>query len=127
MYVAETFSSIQGEGMLAGVPSFFIRTSGCNLRCVWCDTPYTSWAPEGARVAVDELLLLAERSGLRHVVITGGEPLLQREIGTLIAELTARGHHVTVETAGTIDRAVRLRPAVYLAEDGQLGPGRTVA
>jgi 7-carboxy-7-deazaguanine synthase len=106
MFIAETFASIQGEGMLAGVPSFFIRTSGCNLRCAWCDTPYTSWAPEGERVAVEELVARVRRSGLRHVVITGGEPLLQREIGALTAALAMGGHHLTIETAGTVDRAV---------------------
>jgi 7-carboxy-7-deazaguanine synthase len=102
VFIAETFASLQGEGMLAGVPSFFIRASGCNLRCAWCDTPYASWAPEGERVAVAELVSRVERSGLRHVVITGGEPLLQRELGALTAGLAARGVHVTVETAGTL-------------------------
>jgi len=103
MYISETFTSIQGEGMLAGVPSFFIRTSGCNLRCRWCDTPYTSWAPEGARRPVAELLAEAAASRVRHVVVTGGEPLLQREVGTLTEGLAAAGLHVTVETAGTVD------------------------
>jgi 7-carboxy-7-deazaguanine synthase len=100
--IAEVFSSIQGEGMLAGVPSFFIRTSGCNLRCAWCDTPYTSWRPEGDRRAVGELLAAAAAAGLRHVVVTGGEPLLQRELGSLTHALADAGHHVTVETAGTL-------------------------
>ncbi len=102
MLVAETFTSIQGEGILAGVPSFFIRTSGCNLRCAWCDTPYTSWHPEGRRVQVRELLAAASAAERRHVVVTGGEPLLQREIGALTEGLAAAGHHVTVETAGTV-------------------------
>jgi 7-carboxy-7-deazaguanine synthase len=102
VFISETFASIQGEGTLAGVPSFFIRTSGCNLRCAWCDTPYTSWAPEGERVPVAELAARAAAARLRHVVVTGGEPLLQREIGALTAALAAAGHHVTVETAGTI-------------------------
>lgn len=95
---------MQGEGVLAGVPSFFIRTSGCNLRCRWCDTPYTSWQPEGRQVAVSELVAAASRSGLRHVVITGGEPLLQRELPALCQALSAQGHHITVETAGTVAR-----------------------
>jgi 7-carboxy-7-deazaguanine synthase len=69
---------------------------------VWCDTPYTSWAPEGERVAISELAARVTASGLRHVVVTGGEPLLQREIGALTAALAAAGHHVTVETAGTL-------------------------
>jgi 7-carboxy-7-deazaguanine synthase len=102
MFVAETFTSIQGEGTLAGVPSFFIRTSGCNLRCAWCDTPYTSWRPEGSRQGVDDLVAAAAASGCRHVVVTGGEPLLQRELPRLAAALTAAGHHLTVETAGTL-------------------------
>jgi 7-carboxy-7-deazaguanine synthase len=100
--IAETFVSLQGEGRLAGVPSFFMRATGCNLRCAWCDTPYTSWAPEGKHVPVGELLERARVSGCRHVVITGGEPLLQRELPRLAAELVAAGHHVTVETAGTL-------------------------
>ncbi len=102
MFVAETFTSIQGEGTLAGVPSFFIRTSGCNLRCAWCDTPYTSWHPEGRRRSVRELLAAATAAGLRHVVVTGGEPVLQRELGALTEGLTRAGHHITVETAGTL-------------------------
>ncbi|MFV2073142.1 MAG: 7-carboxy-7-deazaguanine synthase QueE [Thermoanaerobaculales bacterium] len=102
MYVAETFTSLQGEGMLAGTPSFFIRTSGCNLRCRWCDTPYTSWLPEGERRSVVDLVTEAVDSGARHVVVTGGEPLLQREIGRLTDGLKEAGLHLTVETAGTL-------------------------
>jgi 7-carboxy-7-deazaguanine synthase len=101
VFVAETFVSLQGEGQLAGIPAFFIRTSGCNLRCAWCDTPYTSWRPEGGRRGAAELVAQALASGAQHVVVTGGEPLIQREIGTLTAGLAERGLHVTVETAGT--------------------------
>jgi 7-carboxy-7-deazaguanine synthase len=100
--IAEIFYSIQGEGMLAGVPSVFVRTSGCNLRCTWCDTPYTSWRPQGARRTIPDLVAAAAASGCRHVVITGGEPLLQRELAGLTAGLAAAGHHITIETAGTI-------------------------
>ena len=102
MYVAETFVSLQGEGMLVGTPSAFIRTSGCNLRCHWCDTPYTSWLPEGTRRSVAELVAEAAVAGPGHVVVTGGEPLLQREIGALTAGLRAARMHVTIETAGTL-------------------------
>ena len=101
MFISETFTSLQGEGSLAGVVSFFIRTSGCNLRCRWCDTPYTSWVPEGTRRSVEELVAEAEASGARHVVVTGGEPLLQREIAGLTRRLKEAGLHITVETAGT--------------------------
>jgi 7-carboxy-7-deazaguanine synthase len=103
MYVAETFTSLQGEGILVGTPSFFVRTSGCNLRCRWCDTPYTSWLPEGERRRVDDLVEEAAGAGVRHVVVTGGEPLLQRSIGELTVRLAGAGLHVTVETAGTLD------------------------
>jgi 7-carboxy-7-deazaguanine synthase len=103
MYVAETFTSIQGEGILAGTPSFFIRSSGCNLRCRWCDTPYSSWLPEGRRTPTAELVAEATASGVRHVVVTGGEPLLQRTIAELTRRLGACGLHLTVETAGTVD------------------------
>ncbi|HHQ47783.1 MAG TPA: 7-carboxy-7-deazaguanine synthase QueE [Acidobacteria bacterium] len=102
MRVVETFVSVQGEGILAGVPSFFVRTAGCNLRCAWCDTPYASWAPEGVRRTVGELVKAAEDSGVRHVVLTGGEPLLQRELGALCGALRGAGFHLTVETAGTL-------------------------
>ena len=103
MFIAETFTSLQGEGILVGVPSFFIRSSGCNMRCRWCDTPYTSWLPEGERRPVTDLLAEATASGVQHVVVTGGEPLLQREIAPLTRELRAAGLHVTIETAGTVD------------------------
>lgn len=102
MLIAETFTSLQGEGMLAGMPSFFIRTSGCNLRCTWCDTPYTSWDPEGGRRSVADLVAESCASGVRHVVITGGEPLLQREIGLLTNALADESFHITIETAGTV-------------------------
>jgi 7-carboxy-7-deazaguanine synthase len=103
MYISETFTSLQGEGILAGLPSFFIRTSGCNLRCRWCDTPYTSWQPEGERRPVESLINEAVGAGVGHVVVTGGEPLLQREIGALTSGLAAVGLHITIETAGTVD------------------------
>ena len=107
MRISEIFYSIQGEGRLAGTPSVFIRTSGCNLRCVWCDTPYTSWRPEGSSWTIDRILRAIEKLPTRHVVITGGEPLLAGEIEMLTQELTQRKKHITVETAGTIFKPVR--------------------
>jgi 7-carboxy-7-deazaguanine synthase len=104
--IAETFVSRQGEGKLTGTESFFIRTSGCNLRCWFCDTPYASWNPEGDRQSVRGLVETAIASGTRHVVLTGGEPLLPIAAETLVRELRAAGLHVTIETAGTVLRDV---------------------
>ncbi len=103
MRIAEIFYSIQGEGELTGVPSVFVRTSGCNLRCVWCDTPYASWVPEGRDWSVDELLeRVLSFSPAKHVVLTGGEPLLAQDLPELSRRLRLLGWHVTVETAGTV-------------------------
>jgi 7-carboxy-7-deazaguanine synthase len=103
MKISEVFASIQGEGMLAGVPSLFIRTSGCNLRCCWCDTPYTSWKPEGEDWSLERLMAwVRESPQYRHVVLTGGEPLIQPGLAELSRRLRADGWHVTIETAGTV-------------------------
>jgi 7-carboxy-7-deazaguanine synthase len=102
MRISEIFYSIQGEGRLVGVPSVFVRTSGCNLRCRWCDTPYTSWKPEGKSWSIKNILCEVARYPTRHVVITGGEPLLAPDIADLTVQLKQRGAHITVETAATI-------------------------
>ncbi|HWP57106.1 MAG TPA: 7-carboxy-7-deazaguanine synthase QueE [Candidatus Acidoferrales bacterium] len=107
MRIAEIFYSIQGEGLLAGVPSVFVRTSGCNLRCRWCDTPYTSWQPEGEEQSLPQILSQVERYPASHVVITGGEPLLAQEIEQLSARLVDSGRHVTIETAATLYKPLR--------------------
>lgn len=99
---AETFTSIQGEGKLTGVPSFFIRLSGCNLRCKWCDTPYASWNPEGSSLSIHDLVAQSQASGVRHVVLTGGEPMMFPQSIPLTHALRAAGMHITIETAGTI-------------------------
>jgi 7-carboxy-7-deazaguanine synthase len=105
MRIAEMFASLQGEGGLVGTPSFFIRTTGCNLRCEWCDTPYTSWQPEGEWRTLDALVDVVP-AYLRHVVVTGGEPMLWANLPALSAALRATGRHVTIETAGTIFQPV---------------------
>lgn len=106
MKISELFYSLQGEGILLGVPSFFIRTTGCNLRCVWCDTPYTSWAPMGEEMTVSSIVAEALKYPGRHAVVTGGEPLIAPEIGELTSQLRQAGFHITIETAGTVAPAV---------------------
>jgi 7-carboxy-7-deazaguanine synthase len=104
--IAELFYSVQGEGSLVGVPSFFIRTSGCNLRCAWCDTPYTSWNPEGVEMSLDQIVNEVKAHPARHVVVTGGEPMIAPEIIPLCERLRTAGLHITVETAGTVFKPV---------------------
>lgn len=113
--ISETFTSIQGEGKLAGVPSFFVRTSGCNLRCAWCDTPYASWTPDGGPREIDAIVGEATASGVRHAVLTGGEPMMFAGIVPLSHALAKAGFHVTIETAGTI-----LPPAAERSASGEL-------
>jgi len=126
--IAEIYSSLQGEGLLTGTPSAFVRASGCNLRCWFCDTPYTSWEPEGEDKSVDEIFSEVRRladagwtvpttldlnenesvvdqahpTTIRHVVITGGEPMLFAELIPLTERLHAAAFHLTIETAGTL-------------------------
>jgi len=102
MLISEIFYSIQGEGTLTGVPSVFVRTSGCNLRCNWCDTPYASWNPEGTPRTIAQIVAEIEKHPARHVVLTGGEPMIAKDIRLLAAEIKQRGYHLTIETAATV-------------------------
>ena len=104
MYVSEIFESIQGEGKFAGTPSVFMRTSGCNLRCSWCDSEYTSWNPEGDTLNTTEIEREVRKFGCRHIVVTGGEPLLQDDLDELCNQISDR--HITVETNATVYRNI---------------------
>lgn len=106
MKISELFYSIQGEGKLVGVPSVFVRTSGCNLRCVWCDTPYASWNPEGEEKGVGEILEYIRSHPARHVVLTGGEPMIAPELPELTRRVKELGYHITIETAATVEAEV---------------------
>jgi len=100
--VTEIFHSIQGESSYAGQPCVFVRTTGCNLRCVWCDTEYAFYG--GRDMSVDEILSEVGRTGggCRLVELTGGEPLLQHDIGDLARRLLESGYTVICETSGSL-------------------------
>lgn len=106
LQIADIFESIQGEGPWAGTPSLFIRTSGCNLRCWFCDTPYTSWKPEGTAWSIDQLVRRVADCSAPDVVLTGGEPLLVPDLVPLTHRCRLLGRRITIETAGTVDQPV---------------------
>jgi 7-carboxy-7-deazaguanine synthase len=108
MKIAEIFYSIQGEGKLAGTPSVFVRASGCNLRCTWCDTPYASWNPEGEEASVEQIVERVLAHPSRHIVLTGGEPMIMPDIAELCAALKCHGRHITIETAATVHVPVEI-------------------
>jgi 7-carboxy-7-deazaguanine synthase len=105
MFIAEIFHSIQGEGELTGIPSVFVRTSGCNLRCIWCDTKYASWRPEGEEMSIDQVVATVLDYSTDYCVLTGGEPMFAKGIHALAAKLRSAGKHITIETAATIPPA----------------------
>jgi 7-carboxy-7-deazaguanine synthase len=96
--VTEIFKSIQGESTFAGLPCVFIRLTGCNLRCHWCDTAYAFQG--GQTMSAEEILARVRQLGCSLVEITGGEPLLQPEVPALAEQLLAEGQRVLVETSG---------------------------
>lgn len=142
MKVVEEFSSLQGEGKFIGVPSYFIRTTGCNLRCSWknpnggitiCDTPYTSFYPEkGYKLDLKRTLNKIHKSNIEHIVITGGEPTLQKDLKNVVDRIVSSlykfgDYKVTVETNGTkfikdIDAFMSLSPK--LTSSGYLLQGK---
>lgn len=111
MKIVEEFYTLQGEGKFLGVPSYFVRTTGCNLRCVWknpdnsvtlCDTPYTSFRPEkGYAVTAVDILRKMQSLPTNHIVLTGGEPTIQPDAEEIVQYLGLKGFQVTVETNGT--------------------------
>lgn len=102
MRITEIFHSVQGESTRAGWPCVFVRTTGCNLRCEWCDTEYSFHG--GEEMSVDEVLDEVERAGrgCELVELTGGEPLLQHDVGELARSLLERGYTVLCETGGSV-------------------------
>lgn len=104
--VSEIYESVQGEGLLTGTPSVFVRTSGCNLRCWFCDTPFASWKPEGDYLRIGQIVEQTRQFAARHIVLTGGEPMIYKSAPQLCAALRQPNRHLTIETAGTIYRDV---------------------
>src|SRR5450759_3184060 len=105
MNVMEIYRSVQGEGTLMGVPTTFVRFFACNLRCSWCDTKYSWRVRDGGTwesISAQEVAERVHVLGARHVVLTGGEPTLQKDLAQLAQLLQAQGHHLTVETNTTI-------------------------
>lgn len=98
--VYEIYRSIQGESTHTGRPCVFVRLSACDLRCTWCDTAYAFTG--GTKMAVDDVLAAVARENCRLVEITGGEPLLQRDVYPLMSRLLAEGHVVLLETGGHV-------------------------
>ena len=105
MNVMEIYRSVQGEGTLMGVPTTFVRFFACNLRCSWCDTKYSWSVREGGTwesISAQEIAERVHVLGAQHVVLTGGEPTLQKDLAQLAQLLKDQGHHLTVETNTTI-------------------------
>jgi 7-carboxy-7-deazaguanine synthase len=99
--VTEIFHSLQGEAASVGIPTVFVRLTGCPLRCRYCDTEYAFYGGEWH--SIDEVLTEVERHGARYVCVTGGEPLAQPNCAKLLARLCDAGHRVSLETSGAMD------------------------
>jgi 7-carboxy-7-deazaguanine synthase len=98
--ISEIFYSIQGEGLLAGRPSMFIRLSGCPLQCKFCDTEYALDAAAGTKMSIDEIIKKMIKYLPQYAVITGGEPMISPHISLLCEKIKERNIHITIETAG---------------------------
>ncbi len=114
MKICEIFRSIQGEGLMMGVPTVFVRTVGCNLRCSWCDTQYSM--DGGNEMSVSDIMVAV--GDAKHVCVTGGEPLLQEEMPDLLRRLMAAGKQVVLETNGSVDlKDVPVSPLMLISMD----------
>lgn len=120
--INEIFHSIQGESTSVGLPTVFIRTTGCNLRCTYCDTTYAYY--EGEHRSLEDIIAVVDGFGARHVCLTGGEPLLQKESLRLMQLLCDRGYEVSLETSGSksirdVDPRVRIILDVKTPDSGE--------
>ena len=123
--VAELFASINGESVRAGEPAVFVRFRGCNLACSYCDTKWANRPDCPVRMmTAEEIAEAADQTGIADVTLTGGEPLMQKELDVLISRLTASGHRVELETNGSVsvEALSRLDPRPVFTLDYKL-PG----
>jgi 7-carboxy-7-deazaguanine synthase len=102
MNVIEIFDSIDGEGIFAGELATFIRLSGCNLRCRYCDTGYALQEGSGKEMTIPEIIVEVNKIGNKHITLTGGEPLIHKDVKTLIEGLISYGYQVNIETNGSV-------------------------
>lgn len=102
MKVNEIFKSIDGEGLRTGELTTFIRLAGCNLRCSYCDTSYALKNSNGTEMSVDEIVKMAKKYDYRNITLTGGEPLIHRDVDSLISKLCENGFYVNIETNGSV-------------------------
>lgn len=123
MVVTEIFKSIQGESTFAGLPCVFVRLTGCNLRCHWCDTAYAFYG--GTKMTVEEVLNRVRHLGGKLVELTGGEPLLQKEVYPLTEQLLAEGFRVLIETSGERFVGNLARPVVKILDVKCPGSGES--
>ena len=100
LFITEIFKSLQGEGTRSGLPSVFIRLSGCPLRCTWCDTTYSF--KKGEAMTLAEILEKTESFGIKEICVTGGEPLAQKNVFPLLKALCDKGYGVSLETSGAL-------------------------
>jgi len=121
--VCEIFKSIQGESSFAGLPFTIVRLTGCNLRCSYCDTHY-AWA-EGEQMSVGDIAQSVEELGMKHVLVTGGEPLLQPSSLELIERLLMERRIVLVETNGSMDISVLPEKAIAIMDIKCPGSGQS--
>lgn len=121
MQVTEVFYSVQGEGRRMGVPTTFVRTTGCHLRCVWCDAAYAFYG--GEKKGLDELMAAVAKHPTKEVCFTGGEPLLQKDAWEFVTRLLEAGYSVLIETSGNLSFAkanefpVELRDRLCISMD----------
>lgn len=115
MKINEIFYSVQGEGKQSGTPTIFIRVSGCNLRCTYCDTQYAYY--EGTEMSINDIINEIRKYRCNNICITGGEPLLQSDIKDLINKLTNKKYKVSIETNGSIDITPILKTNLLISID----------